>query len=119
MTDRCAVCTFSRRKHDRRQRRHERRKDHFCIHQFAQVAELPYPAHPCRWGADHLVSEIIRVRQEQVGPDEDPGDMTIVIQDDSALTTVQIDGLFGLVGVGGSIDEALQNALDQLKLRSV
>lgn len=57
---------------------------------------------------DELVAELFRLQNEK-RPDDDPGDLTIDVQDDSAATFVYQRG--HIVGNGGSIQQALENAL--------
>ena len=70
--------------------------------------------------ADELVAAIMRRRAEIVGPDRDPGDITITVQDDSVLVTVTIDKytdedpVFPADGIGASIIDALTNCLERL-----
>lgn len=62
---------------------------------------------------DELVSEIFRIQNER-GPDSDPGDLTIDIQDDMAMVLVfqynwDMDG--EPLGMGTTIQAALEDAL--------
>lgn len=55
-----------------------------------------------------LVSRLFRL-QNEAKPDDDPGDLTIDVQDDSAMTAVFQKGR--VIAYGGSIQEALENAV--------
>jgi hypothetical protein len=57
---------------------------------------------------DELVDEIFRLQNER-DPDEDPGDLTIGVQDDSALHEVSQRGT--TYALGGSVQHVLENAL--------
>ena len=67
-------------------------------------------------GVDERIARLMELRQAQVGPDTDPGDVTIRVQDDSAMVTVHIDGLmpFSPLGIGGTVEEALDAAIQNL-----
>lgn len=71
---------------------------------------------------DELIAEIFKVQQE-LHPDHDPGDLTIVIQDDTALVMVSQDSNYKfaeiegedaaawLTRVQGTPGDSVQNAL--------
>jgi hypothetical protein len=58
---------------------------------------------------DELVTELFR-RQTAAAPDEDPGDLTISVQDDATAVMVVQKGQ--IIGLGPSIEAALTSALD-------
>jgi hypothetical protein len=62
---------------------------------------------------DEIVNEIFRLQNER-DPDSDPGDLGIIIQDDIPMVEVTQRGrvrLGGLLTMGSTIQEALENAL--------
>jgi hypothetical protein len=65
---------------------------------------------------DEIIAEIFRIQTER-SPDTDPGDINIDIQDDSPATIVMQRGrnFPPYLGIGGSIQEALENALAYVK----
>lgn len=56
---------------------------------------------------DELVRAIFKLQEER-HPDDDPGDLEISVQDDSALRAVIQNGQ--IIGAGASIQEALEAA---------
>lgn len=66
---------------------------------------------------DKMVAEIFRIQNERA-PDEDPGDISIDIQDDSALHTVMQSRFNGtaIIGAGPNIQEALESALRNVRV---
>lgn len=70
---------------------------------------------------DEIITEIFRVQNEH-DPDADPGDISIDVQDDMPLVLVYQDRFtaerFGRshIGTGGTVQEALENALASVKL---
>lgn len=64
---------------------------------------------------DLLVAQLFRT-QEELNPDTDPGDLTIVVQDDMAVTEVNQNG--ATIFVGRSLTEALEGAIQVVRSRS-
>jgi hypothetical protein len=61
---------------------------------------------------DDLVNELFAL-QNAANPDDDPGDLSIDVQDDSALHAVFQRGR--MIAYGGSIQEALEQAVQNWK----
>lgn len=57
---------------------------------------------------DEKIAEIFRLREEYE-PDADPGDITINIQDDTPMVNIYQRDQW--IGVGGTLDSALDDAL--------
>lgn len=71
---------------------------------------------------DEIIAEIFRL-QNDWAPDADPGDLTIDVQDDMPLVIVHQVGWNiidqGYLGLGASLQEALEKALENVRARVV
>lgn len=60
--------------------------------------------------ADQLVNALFTM-QQKVDPEADPGDLTILIQDDMPLVEVYQHGREGRIAYGKTVEDALMNAI--------
>lgn len=67
---------------------------------------------------DEIITEIFRIQEER-RPDTDPGDIDISVQDDMPMVAIHQQSPearpFGQLAFGESIQEALENALANVK----
>lgn len=64
---------------------------------------------------DELIKMIYR-RLQFVRPDDDPGDITISVQDDVAMATVAVEGSKNLTTHASTIQEALEQTYEKAML---